>query len=227
MTLWAAFILGLVGSLHCAGMCGPLALALPRVKEGRASFVYGRVLYNLGRITTYAVIGMVFGLAGSSIALGGFQRWLSIGVGVVLLLSVAGVTLAPVNASGWRIFQFVRQAFGALVRRQRYAALFALGVVNGFLPCGLVYVAAAGAAVGGSILGAVGAMASFGLGMMPMMLGMPLLWRQFRFLGRIQARHFVPATVAVVGVLLVLRGMELGIPYLSPVLGATEGAACH
>lgn len=225
MHIWAAFILGLVGSLHCAGMCGPLALALPRVSEGYGSFVAGRLLYNIGRVVAYASIGLVFGLVGSSLALGGFQKWVSIGLGAILLLSAAGFTLKPVNASGWRLFRIVRGIFGKLLKTQSYAALFALGVVNGFLPCGLVYVAAAGVAAAGSLVGSVGGMVAFGLGTVPVMLVIPLLGRQVGFLGRLNAQQLVPMTIAAVGVLLVLRGMELGIPYVSPVL--SSGAACH
>ncbi|MCD6049706.1 MAG: hypothetical protein K0Q55_1109, partial [Verrucomicrobia bacterium] len=92
MELWTAFILGLVGSLHCAGMCGPLALALPVAGKTRRAFVLGRVLYNLGRILTYCVIGAIFGLAGQSLALAGFQKWVSLGAGVAILLGLLAST---------------------------------------------------------------------------------------------------------------------------------------
>ena len=227
MQLWAAFILGLIGSLHCAGMCGPLALALPRVHGTRGSFLIGRLLYNAGRIATYALIGFIFGLVGATLVLGGFQKWVSIGVGLFLLLTVAGFAWKPLNTSGWKIFAHIRKGFALLVQKRCYSALFALGFVNGFLPCGLVYVAAAGAAVTGTVLGSMGAMAAFGLGTLPVMLAIPLLGRQLGFLTRLDARRLVPGMVALIGVLLILRGLELGIPYLSPILGGSGSVSCH
>ena len=225
--LWAAFILGLIGSLHCAGMCGPLALALPRVRDSGGSFVLGRLLYNLGRIATYCAIGLVFGIVGSSLALGGFQKWLSITLGAILILTMAGFAFKPVHASGWKIFAIIRRTFGSLLQKRSHPALFSLGVVNGFLPCGLVYVAAAGAAVAGSVIASIASMAAFGLGTLPIMLALPLLGGQLGFLSRLNARKLVPGMVALMGVLLVLRGMELGIPYLSPVLNASSCPNCH
>ena len=227
LQLWAALTLGLVGSLHCAGMCGPLALALPRVGHTRHAFVTGRILYNLGRITTYCAIGLVFGLFGKSLALSGLQKWLSLTLGGLILLTLTGLTLKPLNASGWKLFALVRKAFGAVLQRRSLSALFALGVVNGLLPCGLVYVAAAGAAVAGSLTGSIAAMAAFGFGTLPVMLAIPFLGPHAPVLSRVQPRRLLPAMVALIGVLLVLRGMELGIPYLSPILAPSDAPACH
>src|SRR3974390_1678418 len=85
MDSWAAFVLGLVGSLHCAGMCGPLALALPAVGKTTPGYLSGRLAYNLGRIITYCALGLVFGLVGKTLLLAGIQRWVSISLGVALL----------------------------------------------------------------------------------------------------------------------------------------------
>src|ERR1035441_277600 len=86
MDLWTAFLLGLVGSLHCAGMCGPLALALPAAGNTTAGYLLGRVAYNTGRIITYCLLGIVFGLAGWTFLLAGLQRWTSIALGAAALL---------------------------------------------------------------------------------------------------------------------------------------------
>jgi uncharacterized protein len=72
----AAFAMGMVGSFHCIGMCGPIALSLPLKKESSWGKFSGAILYNLGRITTYIAFGLVFGLLGKSVALFGYQQWL-------------------------------------------------------------------------------------------------------------------------------------------------------
>src|SRR3974390_3272430 len=82
---WTALFLGLVGSLHCAGMCGPLALALPATGGSATGYVAGRAAYNAGRVVTYCTLGVVFGLLGKTLLLAGIQRWVSIGLGVALL----------------------------------------------------------------------------------------------------------------------------------------------
>lgn len=222
--IFSAFILGLVGSLHCAGMCGPLALAIPVVQTHRASAITSRLLYNGGRITTYAIIGACFGVIGETISLAGFQRWLSLSAGALLLLGLAfaGMTI---NKPATRFVIQLKAIFAKLLRQRSYSALFALGVTNGFLPCGLVYVAAAAAASTGHIPAAAEYMVAFGLGTLPVMLAIPLLGRQLSF--RFSFRKLVPMSVAVVALLLILRGLSLDIPYLSPDLTSTHCVSCH
>lgn len=221
--LWTGFILGLVGSLHCAGMCGPLALAVPTVGSTRGSFLASRLTYNAGRIATYAVLGAAFGLAGESLRLAGVQQWLSIGMGSLLL---AGLLFASVSmkAPAAKMVGRIKSTFASLLRVRTFPALFALGATNGLLPCGLVYVAAAAAAATGHLVTAVLFMAAFGLGTTPMMIGLPLLGRSATF--RFRYQKLVPVSVFLVGTLLILRGMALGIPYISPVLEAGAGGSC-
>lgn len=224
MELWTAFLLGLVGSAHCAGMCGPLALALPATGNTRATFLAGRVLYNLGRLLTYAALGAVFGQLGQSFALAGFQRWISLAAGVVILLSLfasARFTLGQptVVAVGW-----LKSAFSRLLKMRSLGSVFTLGLLNGLLPCGLVYAAAAAAATTGHILDGTLAMLAFGLGTVPMMLGFSLAGPRLHTLLRFKLQRLVPTSLAIVGGLLILRGLALGIPYLSPLPGA---ASCH
>src|SRR3954464_12082881 len=92
--IWTAFVLGLIGSLHCAGMCGPLALALPIVGNTRLSFTTSRLLYNAGRLLTYCIIGALLGIVGRSLSIAGLQRWLSLGAGVLILIGLALSTRA-------------------------------------------------------------------------------------------------------------------------------------
>lgn len=228
MELWTAFMLGLVGSLHCAGMCGPLALALPVAGKTRSDFVLGRVLYNLGRILTYAGIGAVFGLVGQSFALAGFQKWVSLVAGVVILLGLVASLRIGLGLPITKSVMWLKSSVGRLLQQRTFGSLFLLGSLNGLLPCGLVYVAAAAAAATGSLQLGVLSMAMFGLGTLPVMLGLGLAGRKLQGFINFKLQHLVPISLAVLGVLLILRGMELGIPYLSPVLGVDGGgAACH
>jgi len=228
MELWTAFMLGLVGSLHCAGMCGPLALALPVAGRTRSDFVMGRVLYNLGRILTYAGIGAVFGLVGQSFALAGFQKWVSLVAGVAILLGLVASTRVGLGLPITKSVVWLKSSVGRLLQQRTFGSLFLLGTLNGLLPCGLVYVAAAAAAATGSLQLGVLSMAMFGLGTLPVMLGLGLAGRRLQGFFNFKLQHLVPISLAVLGVLLILRGMELGIPYLSPALAVDGGGvACH
>src|SRR3982751_1635714 len=140
MDYWTAFILGLVGSLHCAGMCGPLALALPNTNHRTAAFLLGRAAYNLGRIATYCLLGFIFGLLGKTLFLAGIQRWVSIALGVLLLAGLC----ASRKLSLWRpvsvLVERLKSSMAVMLRRRSFASLAVLGLLNGLLPCGLVYV---------------------------------------------------------------------------------------
>jgi sulfite exporter TauE/SafE len=224
--LWTAFMLGLAGSLHCAGMCGPLALALPATGRGYAGFLAGRLAYNLGRLTTYALLGVVFGLLGRSLALIGVQRWVSLGAGTLIL---AGLLLSRRVGTGTPMIRAVarlKSALGSLLQRRTVASLGLLGLLNGLLPCGLVYAACVGAAATGNLTSGVSYMVLFGLGTVPLMLGLGLTGQAFPARWRFKLQQLVPASLALVAVLLILRGLALGIPYLSPDLAATS-AHCH
>jgi uncharacterized protein len=228
MELYTAFLLGLVGSLHCAGMCGPLALALPTSGSGRLAFAAGRAGYNLGRITAYCLLGLVFGLAGRSAALAGFQRWASLIAGAAVLIALIPATRRNLALPATKSVAGLKRAFGALLRRRGLGALYLLGVLNGFLPCGLVYVACAGAVTLGSASRGVAYLLAFGIGTVPMMFGIGFVGKNFQMALRFRWQRLIPACVALVGVLLLLRGLALGIPYLSPDLASVGGAAyCH
>ena len=224
--VWTAFMLGLAGSLHCAGMCGPLALALPATGRGYAGFLTGRLAYNLGRLTTYSLLGVVSGLLGRSLTLIGVQRWISLGAGALIL---AGLLLSRRVGTGTPMIRAVarlKSAFGGLLQRRTVTSLGLLGLLNGLLPCGLVYAACVGAAATGSLATGVGYMALFGLGTVPLMLGLGFSGRAFPVRWRFKLQQLVPVSLALVAVLLILRGLALGIPYLSPDLAATC-AHCH
>jgi sulfite exporter TauE/SafE len=228
MELWSAFLIGLVGSLHCAGMCGPLTLALPSSSQ-RATFVAGRAAYNLGRLVSYSLLGGVFGLVGRSLALAGLQRWASLGAGAAILASLAASSRYGLDLPVSRIVSGLKAAFAAALRRRTFPALFLLGVLNGFLPCGLVYVACTSAvALGGGWM-AIGYMVAFGVGTIPMMLGVSLAGKNLQIGLRLRYQKLIPACLIVLGTVLMLRGMSLGIPFLSPDLSGAHGLTpgCH
>lgn len=222
---WAAFLLGLAGSLHCAGMCGPLALALPHPGRGMAGFVGGRLLYQLGRVLTYAGLGAAAGALGHSLSMAGVQRWVSLAAGALVLSGLAAATWAAPAAWVGRWTLQVKGWLGWGLRRRTIGSLCVLGMVNGLLPCGLVYAAAALAATAGGAVAGVGTMVAFGLGTVPVMLGLGLGGRALPVAWRLRLSALTPATLGVVGLLLVLRGLALGIPYLSPDLAS--GSCCH
>jgi sulfite exporter TauE/SafE len=172
---YAALLLGFLGSFHCVGMCGPIALMLPANKlDNRSVAFFGRLTYNIGRMITYMFIGMLFGLLGAAFVLNGFQKQLSIISGVILLL-VAVFTLIPstrkkVLGVSSKINIPFRGVLKKLFSGKTTLHHFGIGVINGFLPCGFVYVATAGAINSGSVLNSVMYMAFFGLGTFPVML---------------------------------------------------------
>ncbi len=229
MLIYTAFILGLLGSLHCLGMCGPLAIALPAAKNRGLDFFLGRVLYNSGRVATYSMLGIFFGLLGQSFVLVGLQRWLSIAAGLFIFaylilrkrpaFAVKGTGLIA-GAVGK-----LKSALGGLFKQRSHRALLSIGLLNGLLPCGLVYVALAGAAATGSALGGAEYMLFFGLGTVPMMLAVSLFGKFVQGNVLVTFNRLIPYALGVLAVLFVLRGMSLGIPYISPDLAA--GTCCH
>lgn len=227
MDLWTAFVLGVAGSLHCAGMCGPLALALPAPSRGVPAYLAGRLAYNAGRVLTYCLLGVVFGLVGQVFSLAGFQQGMSIALGVALL---AGLMVSPKLARWFplvRTVEALKRRMSGLLRQRSLVALGVLGLLNGLLPCGLVYVACAGATATGDLLRGAEYMAWFGVGTVPMMLAISLSGSLVPLRIRLKLMKAVPIAVGLLAALLILRGMSLGIPYVSPNLSAVQaGAAC-
>jgi sulfite exporter TauE/SafE len=226
MDFGVAFALGLLGSLHCAAMCGPLMLALPVPPGGPARFVAGRIIYQLGRVAAYCLLGGVAGLVGKSIFLAGLQRSLSIGLGVAILLGFLISKKVSLSAPVVRLVAALKAAMSSQLQRRSLRSLVLLGGLNGLLPCGLVYVAMAGAVARGTLRDAIFFMAWFGLGTMPAMLGISLSGKLFPLALRLKLRRSIPFGVCLLAGLLILRGLALGIPYVSPVLNASAPGCC-
>ncbi len=231
---WSAFGLGFLGSLHCIGMCGPIALALPRGAVSRKGLLLTRLLYNIGRVITYAFLGIIAGVIGKSIAMAGFQQVLSIAMGIAIIIAVLVPSrflrkLVPGNLTE-KILRRMKSTWSRFHGRRGFSGLFVIGILNGFLPCGLVYVAMAAAATTGGVASASIYMAVFGLGTIPVMFAVSVAGRLFDVRLRQFFNRLIPVGALVLAVLLILRGMSLGIPYISPNLDkmiTTSEESCH
>lgn len=219
--LGPALLLGALSSAHCVGMCGPIALAVPSARSSFTGRSMDALLLNGGRVLTYAVLGALFGTFGRGLHLAGLQQAASIGMGVLMLAAV----LVPAL---FRKDIFATAAIGGLgrlrsmlahnLRRTSPQALVLTGLLNGLLPCGMVYFAVAGALVQDGALNGALFMAAFGLGTWPAMLAVRLGGGLVTGMWRKGMRRAAPYVFALLGVLFILRGMNLGIPYVSPVL---------
>ncbi len=220
MLLWTAFIVGLVGSAHCAGMCGPIALALPLRSDNWVSRVSGGLIYNLGRIITYMILGSVFGILGKGLHMAGFQLWASIIIGILMISMVVIPLIFRQMPSLNNVFEGYSArmlgGFKSLFRKGTTGSLFGIGLLNGLLPCGLVYVAVAGAINTGDVVLAMMYMALFGMGTIPVMLMVSLAGSMISIKWRIFINKLSPYVIVLLGVLFILRGLSLGIPYVSP-----------
>jgi sulfite exporter TauE/SafE len=216
--LYTALILGLMGSFHCAGMCGPIALSLPLKGKSGVEKLIGGLLYNSGRTLMYGVMGGVFGLIGQGFQLLGFQRWISIAMGAILVLSVMlPMMFKNVNFKYYNFFTgHIRKGIQRLFSMRSYGGLFLIGMLNSLLPCGLVYMAIAGSIAMGNVYYGIFYMLLFGLGTIPMMLGINLLGNAISGSLRNRINKAIPYMVMFIGVIFIFRGLCLGIPFLSP-----------
>ncbi len=218
--LFSALVLGLMGSFHCAGMCGPIAIALPLHGNSIPQKIFGGTLYNLGRTLTYGVMGAIFGLLGQGVEMIGFQQKISIIMGAIMILSVIFPSLFRnqynMEKSWFSLVGKLKKSIGKLFSVRSFSSLFFIGLLNGLLPCGLVYMAIAGAiGTGEVVLGAL-YMVMFGLGTIPMMLSIAIAGNILSVAIRRKINRLIPVLVVVVGIFFILRGLSLGIPYLSP-----------
>jgi uncharacterized protein len=217
---FVALSLGMLGSFHCIGMCGPLAFSLPLNNNSHSAKFTGSLLYNIGRIVTYSTLGLLFGLAGKSFSLFGFQQWLSIIAGIVILLFLfipkRQITNAAVNNIISKYNYQIRSALGQLFLKKNYQSLFAIGLLNGLLPCGLIYMAVAGAIASADPFKSAFFMAAFGLGTLPVMWSVSFFGNYIGIGLRQKIRRAYPIMMALMACLLIVRGLGLGIPYVSP-----------
>jgi sulfite exporter TauE/SafE len=220
MDIITPLTIGIVGSLHCMGMCGPIVVALPLKNQNQITKIAGAILYNSGRVATYGVLGVLFGLLGRGIHMAGFQQWTSIILGIIMIVSVLfpfvfreKITVGNLLAGmASRLIVRLKKLFSS----RSYPSLLMIGLLNGLLPCGLVYVAIAGAINMGSVVAGALFMILFGLGTIPLLLVATLASNAIGQRLRSKMQKAVPYFVFMLGVLFILRGMSLGIPYISP-----------
>ncbi len=216
----SAITLGLIGSFHCAGMCGPIALAIPLNNNSWYSKLTGSLIYNIGRAVTYALMGFVFGMLGKGLVLAGFQKWVSIIMGIIMVLSVLFPSLYKnrfdLNGKAFSFVGNLKVKLGSLLRKRSYGSLFLIGLLNGLLPCGLVYMALAGAIATSDAFTGAFFMFVFGLGTLPMLLLISILGNTLSAKFRTKMTKIIPGVVFFIGVLFILRGLGLGIPFVSP-----------
>ncbi|WP_179020228.1 sulfite exporter TauE/SafE family protein [Winogradskyella forsetii] len=232
--LVSALILGLLGSLHCVGMCGPIAFMLPVDRSNSFKKVSQIGAYHLGRLLAYSMIGLVFGLVGKSFSLFGIQQQLSIVIGILMIAIVLlpQKTIGKYNLSKplYKVISKVKSALGKALKKKTADTFLTIGFLNGFLPCGLVYMAVFGSVATGSLFEGSLYMVLFGLGTIPLMTSAIYLGKVLNSTVKQRIQKAIPIFVVIIGALFILRGLGLGIPYLSPapiVEMASSALKCH
>ncbi len=208
-----ALIIGFAGSFHCVAMCGPIVLALSGGKETNARYYAGRMVYNTGRICTYVLLGLLAGAAGHTLMMAGLQKSISIGIGILMILTIAFVYYLPgLFKSGKiaiQINKFVRGVFGKVLKNRNSTALFLSGLANGILPCGFVYLAMAGAAATQSMTGGMLYMALFGLGTFPAMMAVSAFGKLAGIKARNRLNKAAPVMMILLGLFFIYRGIAM------------------
>ena len=232
--LVSALILGLLGSLHCVGMCGPIAFMLPVDRYNSFKKVSQIAIYHFGRLLAYSIIGLVFGLLGKSFYIFGIQQQLSIVIGVLMIVIILlpHKTIGKYNLSKplYKFISKIKSSLGKALKKKTADTFLTIGFLNGFLPCGLVYMAVFGAIATGSLVEGSLYMILFGLGTIPLMTTAIYLGKFLNSTIKQRIQKAIPAFVVVIGLLFILRGLGLGIPYVSPapiVETATSAIECH
>lgn len=218
--LYSALILGLVSSLHCIGMCGPIAMMLPVDRNNPAKKTLQILTYHAGRITAYGALGVVFGILGKGLFLAGIQQQFSIITGILMIaiVMIPERIFARYNFSKpvYRAISKVKTGLGSRFRQKGYRSLYTAGVLNGFLPCGLVYAALFGAIAMQSVTYGMLYMVLFGAGTIPLMSLVVYASGLLKNPLRNSFSKIVPYAAVAIGMLFIVRGLGLGIPYISP-----------
>ena len=232
--LYSAFIFGILGSFHCIGMCGPIAFMLPVSRNNPLKKFFQVFLYHFGRLFSYSIIGLAFGLVGKSLYLFGFQQQLSIAAGVLMIAVVIlpSKKLQKFNFSSpiYKVIGRIKSSLGNALKKKTPDTFFIIGFLNGFLPCGLVYMAVFGALATQSLYEGSLYMILFGLGTIPLMTTSVYVGGVVGGAIKKRVHRLIPVFVVLVGAIFILRGMGLDIPYFSPapVTEVVSSAAnCH
>ena len=232
--VYSALLFGLISSFHCIGMCGPIAMMLPLNHKNPSIKALQILTYHTGRLTAYGILGLIFGLLGKGFYLAGLQQTMSIVVGAIMI--IIAITperiFAKYNFSKpiYKVISNVKTTLGSQFKRRTPDALFTIVLLNGFLPCGMVYAALFGAiAMQNEFLG-LGYMLLYGLGTIPMMSAVVYVSNFITIPIRNRIQKIIPVVAIIIGTLFILRGMGLDIAYVSPSnmnLYIQANANCH
>ncbi|WP_298302064.1 sulfite exporter TauE/SafE family protein [Flavobacterium sp.] len=232
--LYTALLFGLISSFHCIGMCGPIAMMLPVNHKNQSIKALQILTYHLGRLTAYATLGLLFGFLGKGFYLAGLQQTMSIVVGVMMIIIaiVPEKIFAKYNFSKpiYKLISKVKSTLGSQFKRKSPDALFTIGLLNGFLPCGMVYAALFGSIAMQNELMGVSYMFLYGIGTIPLMSAVVYASNFLSFPVRGKIQKAIPIVTVVIGTLFILRGMGLDIDYVSPSnldLFVQANANCH
>ncbi len=209
---WTAFTVGFLGSFHCAGMCGPLALALPSGEGGILRLAAGRLAYNVGRVVTYSLLGLAAGMLGRTFSIRGWQSDLSIVSGILILVMVIFTNKkiqGKINQRLAGVSFGLKKVFGMLMKKHSFGSLFTIGLVNGILPCGFVYLALAGAATTKSPLEGAAYMFLFGTGTIPIMFVLAMSGTFISIKARNIINRLSPVVAIALAIFLIHRGTLL------------------
>lgn len=207
---WAALIMGIAGSFHCAGMCGPILIALNAGNKGFNLFS-GRVVYHGGRISMYIIMGILAGAVGKILNINGFQKQSAIVAGIVMIVLVIVIYFKPSKMQFVTIYSSgLKNIFRKYFGSKSMIALFLLGSANGLLPCGLVYMAMAGSIAAGSIVNSAIYMFLFGLGTLPMLFGISYLSSINKNISY-QLSRITPVLLIAMGLILIWRGLYVDV----------------
>lgn len=230
-TLSMALLMGLTGSLHCAGMCGPIVWVMPFGMMSGFKKWLGITLYHIARISVYAAMAVVLH-SFRHLFQPQWQQNISIALGVVLLV-IGFISFIPNHSIKISLpwAGFVKIQLGRFIGNPSLFSLTMAGLLNGLLPCGLEYMALSSTVTAPTTTQAVVLMYAFGLGTVPMMVGITILKNRTGYLRFNHIRKLVPVMMFVFGALFVVRGMNLGIPYLSPKVtveqNEVKASCCH
>ncbi len=217
---YTALIFGLLGSFHCVGMCGPIAFLLPLDRQSSSKRIFQVVSYHAGRLTSYAILGFLLGWVGKGLSLFGIQQYLSIAVGVLMIAVVVMPTAVmqrfSITKPVYHLIGKVKSNLGTQLKKRDPGTFYTIGFLNGWLPCGLVYMAIFGAMATGVSWQGGFYMILFGLGTIPLMTTAIYLGNFINAKVKTKILKLIPIVVLIVGILFVLRGLGLGIPYVSP-----------
>lgn len=225
----STFLLGLASSLHCIGMCGPLVMSVPVQHLPPQKKLFGILLYQFGRISTYMMLGLLAGLIGWRIGVSGWQQVFSISMGVLILLFLLS-RLVFTKKERWKWFnQKILGLISWAMRRHGFSGMYLMGAANGLLPCGMVYIAISAAMATGTILSAIFFMLFFGLGTLPALFSLIFWGSRPGWQSRLLMRKLVPYMIGLTAILLIIRGLNLNIPYLSPFISgrSADTVSCH